>query len=144
MTFVDISQLKAAQQQMAEAQIARKLAEAVVATVRQPLVVLDSRQEVVSVNRAFAEAFLHPGEQIRDRSIYQIGGGQWDRPELRRLLETILPADTEFEGLRVDVDVPGAGRRSMLLNARRIAQESQGDGLVLLGIEDVTDTEKKA
>ncbi len=115
---------------------ARAFAENIIATVREPLLVLSRDLRVVSANRAFYQLFhTNPAETL-DRCIYELGNSQWDIPELRRLLEEILPRNTHFDGYEVTHDFEHIGRRTMLLNARRV---QHSDEFILLAIEDITE-----
>ena len=134
-TFVDIHRLKTAEQ---AAQQARGYAESIVATVRAPLMVLDEQLCVVSANPAFYHAFKTNPREVERQLIYELGGGQWNVPALRTLLEKVLPQNTTFEGLRVDLDSPDLGQRTLLLNARRLKRESSAAEMILLAFEDVT------
>jgi len=134
-TFVDINRVKLAEQ---AAQQSRAFAESIVATVREPLLVLDDKLCVVSANPAFLRAFKMPVRAVERRLVYELGGGQWDLPALRRLLEEILPRNTSFEDFPVAHDFPGLGRRTLRLNARRLKREPGAAEMILLAIEDVT------
>jgi two-component system CheB/CheR fusion protein len=134
LTFNDIS---ARIQAEAVAQDARLLAESIVDTVREPLVVMDNELKVISVNRSFCRDFGVTQENTVGRQIYDLGNRQWDIPKLRELLETILPRDQSFDGYVVEHDFPVIGRHKMLLNARRIASQTGGAQLILLAIEFV-------
>lgn len=109
----------------------------VVDAVREALLVLDARLTVVTANPSFYRIFDVAPESTEGRRVYGLGGGQWNIPALRELLEDILPGKTEFNGFPVEHDFPGIGRKSMLLNARRIKRED-GEDFILLAIEDVT------
>jgi signal transduction histidine kinase len=82
----------------------------------------------------------------RDKTIgqyvYDLGNGQWGIPNLRTLLEEILPRDQIFRDFEIDHDFPLLGRRIMLLNARKLSGESRGSGHVLLAIEDITERKR--
>jgi two-component system CheB/CheR fusion protein len=134
LTFTDIS---ARIQAEALAQDARLLAQSIVDTVREPLVVMDNELKVISVNRSFCRDFGVTTENTVGRQIYDLGNRQWDIPKLRELLETILPRDQSFDGYEVEHDFPVIGRHKMLLNARRIASKTGGAQLILLAIEFV-------
>ena len=134
LTFTDISPRIQAE---ALAQDARILAESIVDTVREPLVVLDNQLKVVSVNRSFCRDFGVAQENTVGRQIYDLGNRQWDIPKLRELLETILARDQSFDGYVVEHDFPVIGRHKMLLNARRIVSKIDGAQLILLAIEFV-------
>ncbi len=134
-TFVNISRLKAAEQAI---QQARAYAESIVATVRQPLLVLDENLCVISANPAFYHTFKTSAREAERRLIYKLGGGQWNIPALRKLLEEVLPRNAAFENFKVKHEFPGLGPRSMFLNARRLKGEAGEPGMILLAFEDVT------
>ncbi len=134
-TFVDINRLKLAEQ---AAQQARVFAESIVATVRKPLLVLDEKLCVVSANRAFCDAFKTSAREVERRLIYELGNGQWNLPALRKLLEEVLPRNQTFEGFKVTHTFPGVGRKTLLLNARRLKQAAGASEMILLAVEDVT------
>jgi two-component system CheB/CheR fusion protein len=133
-TFVDINRLKTAELAI---QSARAYAENIVATVRDPLIVLDHGLRVVSANRAFYLAFKISARDVERRLIYELAGGQWNIPALRKLLEEILPRNTAFEDFKVEHDFPGLGRKTLLLNARRLTREPGAPEMILLAIEEV-------
>ena len=92
----------------------------IIATVREPLIVLDGDLRVISVNDSFYRTFKVLRRWTEGRLIFEIGNRQWDIPRLRILLENILPAKQHFEDFEVEHDFPKIGRRTMLLNARRL------------------------
>jgi chemotaxis protein methyltransferase CheR len=118
---------------------ASALAQAIVDTIRDPLLVLDEHLRVVTANRAFHQTFRMNPQDIQGRPVYGLGDGQWDIPELRLLLEEVAPQHAAMEAYEVERDFPIIGRRSMLLNAREVFNQRNTDKLILLTIEDVTD-----
>ncbi|MDR3421605.1 MAG: histidine kinase dimerization/phosphoacceptor domain -containing protein [Xanthobacteraceae bacterium] len=118
---------------------ASALAQAIVDTVRDPLLVLDQDLRVVSANRAFYQTFRMKRQDIRGHPVYALGNGQWDIPELRLLLGEVAPEHAVMEGYEVEQDFPVIGRRSMLLNAREVFNQRNARKLILLAIEDVTE-----
>jgi PAS domain S-box-containing protein len=118
---------------------ARPLAQAIVDTIRDPLLVLDQDLRVVTANRAFCQAFRMNLQDIHGRPVYGLGDGQWDIPELRLLLEGVAPQHAVMEAYEVERDFPVIGRRSMLLNARELFFQKSARRLILLAIEDVTE-----
>jgi signal transduction histidine kinase/CheY-like chemotaxis protein len=113
-------------------------AQDVVATVREPLLILDSSLRVHSANRAFYQTFHVSSEETENRLIYELGNGQWDIPSLRTLLEDIVPKSSVFNDFELEHDFPVIGRRVMLLNARKLRQGSHAE-LLVLAMEDVTE-----
>ncbi len=132
LTFTDISQRIEAE--TAEHK-ARHLAESIVDTVREPLVVLDGNMNIISASRSFYRHFRVAPEDTVGRCIYDIGNGQWNIPALRELLETLLPRDQSFEDFAIEHEFPVIGRCRMLLNARRLVGEDQEKPLILLAME---------
>jgi chemotaxis protein methyltransferase CheR len=118
---------------------ASALAQAIVDTVRDPLLVLDQDLRVVTANRAFHQTFRMNRQDIQGRPVYGLGDGQWDIPELRVLLEDVVPQHAVMEAFEVERDFPPIGRRSMLLNAREVFNQRNTHKLILLAIEDITD-----
>lgn len=115
------------------------LAQAIVDTIRDPLLVLDQGLRVVTANRAFHQTFRINRQDIRGRPVYELGDGQWDIPELRLLLEDVAPQHAVMEAYEVERDFPVIGRRLMLLNAREVFNQRNSRNLILLTFEDVTD-----
>ena len=134
LTFTDITKRMLAESAIKDA---RELAESIVNTVREPLVVLDGALKVISASRSFYENFRVAPQDTVGRRLYELGNRQWDIPKLRELLETRLPGDQLLEGFAVEHDFPVIGKRKMLLNARRITGKTDGAQLILLAIEEV-------
>ncbi|MER3522778.1 MAG: hypothetical protein C4326_01585 [Ignavibacteria bacterium] len=134
--FRDQSAERAAQRAVEEA---RQFAESIVEAVREPLLILDAQLEVVAANRSFYTLFRsHPHDTI-GRKVYDLGNGQWNIPALRRLLEDILPLNTHFDHYVVEHEFEQIGKRTMVLNARRLLRADSRSGLILLAIEDITE-----
>ncbi|MHB1653200.1 MAG: chemotaxis protein CheB [Desulfitobacteriaceae bacterium] len=136
-SYTDIDPIK---KSLALSQEAREYAEAIVETVREPLLVLDANLQVKSANKAFLQAFLVTPEETADKNIFELGNGQWNIPALRVLLEDILCEKTMFEGFEVVHVFPKVGRKKMLVNARRIVGTHNQTKLLLMAIEDITKT----
>ena len=114
-------------------------AEAIVETVREPLVILNQSLRVIKANRKFYETFRAAREETEDRLIYDLGNGQWNIPKLRELLENILPAHSTFRDFEVTHDFEHVGRKVMLLNASEIFDPNAQARTILLAIEDATE-----
>jgi two-component sensor histidine kinase len=123
--------------QFSEVEDACALAQAMVDTVREPLIVLDKDLRVVAASRSFYVKFRTDPDDTQGRHFYELGDGEWDIPKLRLLLEKIIPDHGAMDEYEVEHDFPRIGRRVMLLNARIVHYEKAHTNL-LLGIEDVT------
>jgi two-component sensor histidine kinase len=117
---------------------AQTLAQAIVDTIHEPLLVLDSAFSVLAASRSFYEIFQVDPEHTVGCLLYALGDGQWDIPALRLLLETIIPEHVAMNGFEVDHDFPGLGRRIMLLNARKVIYETSSNATILLAFTDIT------
>jgi two-component system, chemotaxis family, CheB/CheR fusion protein len=141
-TFVDITEPKRMETALHEATLREAqtaLAEEIVATVREPLVVLDQDLRVVTVNQAFYSKFQVTREDTEGRVFFDLGNGQWNIPELHRLLEDLLQEKTGLEDFEVTIEFEKIGQCTMLLNARRIIREKGKAELILLAVEDITE-----
>lgn len=115
------------------------LAQAIVDTVREPVVVLDKGLRVIAASRSFYSRFKVSPEDTQGRLLYTLGDGQWDIPKLRLLLEHIIPERGVMEGYEVDHDFPHIGHRTMYLNARQVFYKEGAETTILLGMEDITE-----
>jgi chemotaxis protein methyltransferase CheR len=120
-----------------------ELAQAIVDTIREPLLVLDKDSRVVTANRSFCSTFSMTCQDVQGRSFYVLGNGQLNIPELRLLLESIASHHAVMEAYEVEQDFPGLGRRTMLLNARNVFYERRCEPTILLSIEDITERRAK-
>src|SRR3954463_8516960 len=112
-------------------------AQNIVDTVREPLLMLDTTLRVRSANRAFYQTFKVSPAETEGRLIYELGNGQWDIPDLRTLLEDVVPKSSVFNDFELEHTFPVIGRRVMLLNARKLQAGHHGE-LLVLAMEDVT------
>ena len=116
----------------------RALAQAIVDTVREPLLVLDKALRVVAASRSFYETFQVIREETQGKLLYTLGDGQWDIPALRTLLEKVVPEHSVMDDYEVEHEFPKIGRRTMLLNARTVISEKSAHTALLLAIEDIS------
>jgi signal transduction histidine kinase len=116
---------------------ARNYAEAIIETVRQPLLVLTKELKIRSANQGFYSTFKMSKEQTEDCSVYDLGNGQWEIPKLRELFQEILLSHGSFRDFEVDQSFIGIGHKTMLLSARELTQLPPKTD-ILLAIEDIT------
>ena len=126
-------------EQFTNAADAFALAQSIVDTVREPVVVLDRRLRVIAASRSFYSVFKVSPEETQGRLLYALGDGQWDIPTLRVLLDKIIPEHGVIEDYEVEHEFPNLGLRTMRLNARQAFYEGGADTTILLGIEDITE-----
>jgi two-component system, chemotaxis family, CheB/CheR fusion protein len=134
--LVDIDALKKTEREIGAA---RDYAEAILRTARDPLVVLRADLKVDSANEAFYKTFKVTPDVTEGRWVYDLGNRQWDIPRLRQLLEEIIPHNSFFNDYEATHEFQAIGKRTMLVNARRLDKPEGGPERILLGIEDVTE-----
>ena len=113
---------------------ARELAEAVVDTVPEPLLVLDGALKVVSANRAFFRQFGGLAASVVGQPLFGMEAGQWDFAALRDLLENVLPRDEHFEGRVIEHEFTQLGALSLSLNAHRVHLPAHSGEMTMLVI----------
>jgi len=116
---------------------ARDYANAIVETTSEPMLVLDADFRVVRANRAYYECFHVLPIETLQMGFYSLGNGQWDRPELRQLLNDLSPEQNRVSDFTLSSNFPKIGRRTVCLNAVHLAWADHP--LILLTVQDTTD-----
>jgi len=135
----DITERKRAERTIKDSQ---EYSDSIVNTIREPLLVLSADFRVLSANRSFYAMFKVKPEETAGQTIFDLGNRQWDIPRLRELLEKSLCKSISFDDFEVEHEFPVIGRRTMLLNARKIRGESSSADMILLAVEDITERRK--
>ncbi|MDB5693892.1 MAG: histidine kinase [Alphaproteobacteria bacterium] len=117
---------------------AQALALAIVDTLPEPFVVLDDELRVLAASRCFYEFFKEDAADTRGRPFFELGGGQWDIPALRLLIETIISSQRAIDSFEVEHDFLHIGRRTMLLNARLVRSEDSFGRMILIAFKDIS------
>lgn len=139
LVFRDITELC---RQERAVQAALTYADNIIATLREPFVVLDTNLRVKSANRSFYQNYHVTPEETQGRFIYELGNGQWNIPRLRTLLDEVLSNHHPVHDFDVEHDFPAIGKRMMLLNAQRFESVDGQSDLILLAIEDITERKR--
>ncbi|QFR33496.1 sensor histidine kinase [Ancylobacter sp. TS-1] len=124
---------------LAEVADGRTLAKAIVNTIPEPFLVLDDDLRALAANRSFYDVFKVEPARTIGTLLYALGDGQWNIPALRELLETIIPTRTVMDDFEVEHDFPGVGRRTMLLNGRKVLYDDESATTILLAFRDITE-----
>lgn len=111
----------------------------IVETIRESLLVLDKDYTILSANQHFLSTFKVSINETKGRLLYDLGNGQWDIPELRRMMLEILPTNNPVLDYEVEHEFPHIGNKLMLLNAHRVELEGKYKDRILLAIEDITE-----
>jgi two-component system CheB/CheR fusion protein len=137
LVVMDITDLKRTER---EIKAARDYAEATIRTTRDPLLVLRADLRIESANDAFYKTFESKPKETENVLIYELDAGAWNVPELRKLLEDVIPQKRVFDDFEMTFDFTHIGRRTMLLNARRLDNASGTPERILLGMQDITES----
>jgi two-component system CheB/CheR fusion protein len=135
LTFADIDLLHC---HLLAVQEERDFSDAIVSTVREPLLVLTHDFRVQRANPAFYQTFNTTEAEIEGRRFYELQDGQWNLPSLRHVLEEVLRHSGDFSDLEVEHVFKHIGRRTVKLNGRRILRNNATAQTILLAIEDIT------
>lgn len=115
-------------------------AQGIVDTISIPLLVLDAG---LCVQVANLETFCVDSYDTIGRPIYELGNGQWDIPDLRRLLSNVIPRAATIINYEVEHEFPELGKKTMLVTARKLHQADGSSHSMLLMIEDVTERHRQ-
>ncbi len=120
-------------------QVALTYADNIIATLREPFVVLDKSLRVMTANGKFYKSFHVQKEETEGCFIYDLGNGQWNIPRLRTLLDEVLSNHHPVLDFEMEHDFPAIGKKIMLLNARSFESADNHPNLILLAIEDISE-----
>ena len=133
-TLIDIDDV---QRSVARLELVSQYTEALLETVREPVVVLDPDFRVERASRAFYEAFGLTHKKTVGMHFCEIGRGEWNAKQIRTMLEETLSKEKPVADFAVELNFRKLGVRKLVFNARLV--EHKGESAVLLAIEDVTE-----
>jgi two-component sensor histidine kinase len=111
----------------------------IVDTLQEPLVVLDKALNVINANPAFFQKFRTDRDDTLGHSLFDLGNGQWNIPDLRELLAGVVPKAAAVIGYEVTHNFPDLGSRTMLVSARPLAHPDNNSTQLLVVFDDVTE-----
>jgi PAS domain S-box-containing protein len=118
--------------------------EAIIATIHEPMLVLNKDFIIQSANKSYYKKFLVKNDETERKSFFELGDKQWNIPKLREMLNDILSKSKSFEDYEVSRVFPRIGEKIMLLNAHLILQRGNSEQLILLAISDVSEVRRLA
>ena len=121
-----------------EAELHWNLAQNVVDTIRDPLVILEVDMTVVSASRAFLDLFGATNINVLGRKLSELGQGQWDVSALQKLLDRVVPNEEPMDDFLLEDDFPDLGRRVFKVNARKVFRPGDHVARLLVAFEDAT------
>ncbi|MBE0412735.1 chemotaxis protein CheB [Yoonia sp.] len=135
-TFSEVTEIKQIQEAHEQA---KWFSDNIIATIREPLLVLDKDFNIVLASRSFHQMFQTIPAQTDGQNLFQLQNAKWNQRQLRDLLERVLPDQTTVESYQITIETAAVGPRTMVLNARRLEGNRLESDLILLAIEDMTD-----
>jgi diguanylate cyclase (GGDEF)-like protein len=115
------------------------LATHIVQTVREAILILSPDLYVIWANRSFYKTFHVEPTEAEGKLIFELGNREWNIPRLRACLREILLKSIEVQDFEIEHDFLSIGRRTMLLNAKKLQSDSNSPEMILLAIEDTSD-----
>jgi two-component system, sensor histidine kinase PdtaS len=120
-------------------EVADTLALALVASSEAPILLLDGALRVIAASRSFARAFLIDPSRIAGHSLFTLGAGEWDVPQLRSLLKATLSGVAKVDAYEMDLKRPEHPPRRLVITAHQLDHGDPANLKLLLSIADVTD-----
>lgn len=139
-SFVDIDNVVRAK---VELEKAYGFSQTVLATMAEPLVVLDSDLEIVSANLAFHELFQVKPEEKVNTPIYELPIMPWKDAQFKRQLGKVFSEGKTIDRLAVDQEFPKVGLRNLLINAVPLKASNEKIENILITMEDVTELRRR-
>ena len=132
----DVTEARDAQR---ESERVWQLAQNVVDTIRDPLLILEGDMRVITASRAFLRLFGMPVDAVVGHKLHDLSQGQWKIGRLQDLLARVVPDEQAFDGFEIEDEFPGLGRRIFKLNARKVFRPGNHVTRLLVVFEDVTE-----
>src|SRR5262245_12013166 len=117
----------------------RAFTKAILNTVSEPLVVLDADLRVLTANRAFYAMFKVSRDEAHGVPLNALPNQAWNAPRLWQLLKETLAGNTQFQTLEVEHTLPAIGRRTLVIDARRLTRQGSTSDLILLAMQDISE-----
>jgi PAS domain S-box-containing protein len=122
--------------------VALSLTMAVVSASPGPLLLLDGGLHVVGASASFCDAFGLDRDQLIGRPFFAVGAGEWDRPQLRSLMEATVSGAATIDAYELDIARPHHATRRLIVQARRLDYLDLANLRVLVAVSDVTEARK--
>ena len=138
-TFAGISEIKAAER---EIEAARAYLDSIIATIRQPLVVLDEELRVISASSSFHRIFSVKPEDLIGRHL--LAAGRSSRCARAARIPGLDPGPRHHhQRSEIEIELPGLGRRAFSMSARVLREEPSAKRKILVAIVDVTEVKRE-
>jgi two-component sensor histidine kinase len=122
-----------------KADMALTLVMAVIASSGTPLLLLDDELAIIAASTSFSRAFHLNPATVTGRSLFELGAGEWNVPQLRSLLTATASGHADIEAYEMDLTRDGQDTRRLIVNAQKLAYDIVDHVRLMLTITDVTD-----
>jgi two-component system sensor kinase len=119
-----------------------QIAESILNSLAEPILILDSALRAVVANPAFHYAFRIEPADLPMKPLKEILAEETCQPQIRSIVEAVM-AERDIESIEIDCELPDDTRKYFHLSARRITLANAVTRLVILEFRDVT-REKEA
>lgn len=137
LTFTNMTAFRAS---LDQAIYEREYTKAILNTVTEPLVLLDPALRIQTGNQAFYTMLKCTRDRIQNVPLCDLGDGIWKTSSLWESLKAIFSHDTELKSIEADLVFPVIGRRTVLVDARRLSRT--GDAMLVLAFRDISDRKR--
>lgn len=126
----------------AQSESPSSLGMALVISSTTPLILLDDALCIKAVSDSFCRAFSLDCGTVIGASMFAIGDGEWNIPQLRSLLEATAAGRAAIESYEMDLTRSGKDTRNLVLSAH-ILELPEGVRIrIALAVSDITESRK--
>ncbi len=115
-----------------------RCAVSIIESARNPILILNADRCVQYANPAFYGLLRTTSDETLGKPLFELGGGQWDVPQLQVLIEQLFRKGTAFYDVEIDYVFPEMRPRIFCVEGRRIRDIASEQPRMLLAIEDIT------
>ena len=119
--------------------VAHSLALALIASSDAPIILLDGELNVIAASASFARVFQLDPPAIHGRSMFGLGDGEWDVPQLRSLLSATRSGAAKIDAYEMELTRPGRSQRRLVITAHTLDYGDAANVRLMLAVSDVTE-----
>ena len=116
--------------------------EDLISSINAPILVLDHNLKIIMFNKSFLTTFKIDYRINKDILIFDFNNKQWDIPELRNLLEDILPQKKSIENFKITYNFKNLGIKGLIFNVKKIQIEADKPEYIILNIDEFKEAKK--
>jgi two-component sensor histidine kinase len=121
------------------AEAADSLALAMIASSNAPVLLIDDELMIIAASDSFCDTFEIDPALSAGRSLAELGGGEWNVPQLASLLRATARGYAEIASYEMDLVRPGKVGRCLVINARKLDYFDADNVRLVVSAVDVTD-----